>query len=592
MAKQEKPKLTPVQDSLASYVLSRIQIMKTGRTKYEQDWETYDELYEAIQTWSIDGMSNIKSSIYFSVIQSKVAEEINALSPIEFYPRSKEDAKKIPLFRKTWDYTWEKSHSQEELYKILLGKYIYGTAIWREEYVEDVRLVRNLKWELDENGHQTYGDKLFVDYKGVKGKYVPIYNFYKDPYAKWFHDMADCAELHRMNIDDVKRIYATSKNIDLVKPSDVEWQKTVATQLEWKAEMTDVEVFEYWNHIRDLYVVITADGIILEEWANPFEHKRLPYARMVNYMRDDNFYGKSEVEVLMPMVSAKETMLNQAIDMTTLNINKPMIVSAMADMSDTDSIVSPWKRIDIDWDVNQIRPLDFGGVGQDFYNMNNIIDDEIIRTSAIDTKALLDNSGETATKTAIKKESSLKRINLGKKVNDEIFWRNIVEMRVSNMRQFFWVPVVAQIMWSNDSMTIRTNGEKLMRRKSWEIILDKKDGIHFFDVMQNDLDIYLDVAILSSAPLALSQELEKSDRLAIWNTFWASWLIDTESFLRDTSRLFGIDPDKLMWSKQSSENPEDIAKSLGIENPANMDDSLSQWPITVQWQQPQQILAQ
>lgn len=583
MTEQNKPQLTEVNENLDTYVMARIESMKAGRDSFMSDWEAYDEMYEALQQGSVDGLSNIKLSMYFSVIQAKFAEEINVRSPIQFYPRGKDDVKKLPVIKAAWDYAWEKSHSEHEYHKAVLGKYIYGTSIWKEEYVEDIRLVRNAE-KLDEEGHMVYGEKRFIDYEGVKGRYIPVYNFLKDTDAKSMDEAQDCAEIKRMNIDDVKRIYATCSNIDLVVPAELDGDVTQDQKRESGYDNKVVEVYEYYNKLRDLYVVITASGVLLESSPIPYAHKRLPFARMVNYMRDDSFYGKSEIQTIEPMVAVKETLVNQAIDMTSLNINKPMIVSSAAELTDPNAQVYPGKIIDVEGDVNQIKPLEFGSVGSDFYNMNSIMDDEIIRVAAVDTKSIIDVAGETATKTAIKKESSLKRIKLGMIINDEIFWRNIAELRLSNIKQFFAIPVVNEIQGNNDSKTMRMEGKRLIRRKGGGVVEEASEGLSFFESTKDDFDVNMDVAILSSAPLPLSNELSKADRISFYNAFAESGIIDTEKFVKDAAGLYNIDPDAVIKGTSGVDaEPEQIVAESGIFDSLNP---------TVQGQQPAQTLEQ
>lgn len=516
---------------LAQRVQDRSQRMKEGRERQgDKMWDKWDQLYRSEPTSEPpeDWMANVFVPFVMSV-ELAILAEITARRPRwKVLPRSQEDSKKAETIQAITDYTMDKGNWDDEFFKFTQEKIHYGTAVWKEVYREDRRVIRE-KVKL-KNGRRKFKTKDIREFQDVYGYHVPLRNFYLDDrvITEGMRGAEDCLERKTMRIDLFRTRFAKYRR-----------SKKVKTWGEVKPELTDeqiknfppggdttpdsgfspieplredeVEVLDYWNKLNDEHVIV-ANGIVIVNEPNPYDHKQLPYTIDVAIPKPQSSYGMGIPQVLEPPQEELNTYHNMMIDEAKLNISKPTFMGGNSLIDEDEWQVRPKLIIPVD-DVDQIKEATVGGPGVEAFRMFEEIKQTIRTAAGLDVRfaeATSPSGGvDTATEVIRLQEASLRRIGLFMKIMDIRALPRIARLRTMNIMQYYSEPLrVEQILGKNNEVIIdEVTGKPKVKKVLRKIRLDNegKTNYDFMDIepdMVRSADVDIKIVPQSTQPLS------------------------------------------------------------------------------------------
>ena len=426
------------QKTILDFVYKRFIAMKSAKDRLdaEEVWRKGIKAWEAYREprGEDEWQSNHTVPLTSAVIESALAEVIDQSPKPSILPRGSEDAPKATVVQHMFEYAWDVSNSDLELYNTIKDAFIYGTGISQEYYFRDPRLIQMA----DGTTKRTYC------YDDVYLESVKLEEFFIDENARDFtgpYAARDCIRRYIVDIDDYKNFFQGSTwdalgNAKFVTPggetSYPEWYKPP----EGIDKARQVEVLWYWAVKPKDWLVIVANGVVQVMGPKPYNHKELPFARTVDVKRTHKFYGKGESEILESVQNELDTMRRMVIDRNHLDIDKMFFVSSRLNLSDEDTIARPHGTIPVD-DINGAKAVEYGDIPRSVQlSIQNLQDDATIATGINPRAQALPTAG-TATEAAILKESTLKRIRLKVKLLEQEFLTRVGRLRLSNMLQYY-----------------------------------------------------------------------------------------------------------------------------------------------------------
>ena len=586
---------------------------KTKLEEWKDSQELYDNIYEEDPKTG-NPVSNIAKEI--EVIETKVADEIKALPEIKLIAKNQKDTPKVQALMKVLEYIDNKN--QEDLKKIetLYRKNIFWVSIkkifWKE-VIRKVKVITELEEEAeeteenkeDENLNQTQEkpktksklkwitrDK--VEYKDIATKVIPLGNIRVNEWAKSIEEATEIIELETFDYETAKQQFWDFSNFKYVKKH--QWEKSSFEYLEKELAKENIsglssskisdecQVFYYWNKPKDEYAIVI-NWVLLTQYENPipFDHKELPYSRAICRFIPWSFWSKSDIQ-LMKSAKKQKNIIRNTLQETVLINSSPIIKTVRSAWFDTqDFEVYPWaiwefqdeksaqatQNINIHWDINSALAYD------------SKLDEDITTLTWVDSRALLNTMTETATKTAVKKESALKRINAWLKlIEHEALYRE-TKLKLELIKQYYREKEYFIVVWDEKEKdpkifsrykTIPVKNKKFKWKESeWgsnKMDLEMEE-LEEHQWITNDLELRpelfdtdFEIEIRPASSIPFSESLEREKMAEVYQLVITNPFGNPETALREFLKSRNIDPDS-NWLK----NPQELQNQQMQQNP-------------------------
>jgi len=525
---QEKSfKQTKKNQDLATFVQERVTEMKNYRSQFDKAWDTYDRLYLSLPSANPpeDWQANIFVPMTMSTVLAILAEITARRTRWKLLPNSPDDEEKVDTLMAITDFTMDKGNWDYESFKRDTEKLVYGTAVWKEIYREDRRVIRTRKFTKDGEEIKTEDVREFND---VFGKQIPLRNYYIDDQCTEIQNARDCAEKNVVDINEFKTRYSkykTSKKVrewGFIKPtiSENQIQNIPAggdTNKEGiylpTSEIKDnqVEVIEYWNKPNDQHIVM-ANGIIVMEEPNPYEHKQLPYALDVAIPRIGCPYGIGIPQLLEGANEEINTIHNMMIDEGKLDINSPSVVGGMTTLDEDELQVRPGGIIPVE-DVSQWKQIERRGLVQSHFALLEEVKQTARVASGLDVRFAENTQpsgdSDTATEVIRLQEASLRRIGLLNKILELSCLRRIGWLRTANIQQFYRDPLKVEMVLDDDGNIVmdEQTGKPQYRKENRQIRFQKEGTTNyvFKEITPEQIRANVDVQVVPQSTQPMSQ---------------------------------------------------------------------------------------
>ena len=527
----QKPKQTKKNSALAAFITNRMSDMKMYRNEFDTNWDTYDRLYlsypasEPPETW----MANVFVPMTMSTVLAILSEITARRTRWRLLPTSPDDETKVDTLSAITDYTMDKGNWDHESFKRDLDKLIYGTSVWKEVYREDRRVIRKRTF-VNDGGEKK--EKIITqdvkEFNDVYGKHIPIRQFYLDDQSTEIRNARDCIERTIADIRDFKTRYSKYRNANKVKEwgfvkpviSEKEIQNIPAggdTNMEGDytplAQLKDnqVEVIEYWSKPDDRHVIM-ANGIIVVDEPNPYEHKQLPYAIDVAIPRPNCAYGIGIPQLLESSNEEQNTIHNMLIDAGKLDINTPSVVGGMTVLDENEMQLRPGGVFPVD-DVNQWKQVQQKGLVASHFQLLEEVKQGSRVAAGLDVRfaeaSAPGGSGDTATEVIRLQEASLRRIGLLNKILELHCLHRIGWLRTANIQQFYRDPLKVEMVIDDEgNIVLDELTGKPKYKKSPRNIRFQKEGsaeYSFQEVTPEQIRANVDVQVVPQSTQPMSQ---------------------------------------------------------------------------------------
>jgi hypothetical protein len=501
---------------VALRVYTRFKAMKDSeeRQEAEVDWDYGDKEYEAYRAEldDDDTRANINKPIAFAVIETELQETIEHKSRPKVMPREFEDSAKTELVNDVMDYSFDVGNFDYQYYLAKQEALVRGTGFLMEYYREDKRTIYEPTFtknketgEIDEE----YKAKLVTEFDDVYAEYIPNDMIYVDPAGNHISKKRDLIIREILDKGEAVLKYQNRRgfyNLENIPSGGADTSRYTYYSPPSDATDDEVEILHYYNRSLDRYDV-TANGIVIRSGHIPGPVKELPVVVLYCYKRTDKFYGKGIPAIIQSLVEERNTLSNLRIDYQRQAINKMFFYDDLVEIDELDLVARPHGGIPVNTQgrpIDQvIRWIEYGDVKPSSYREEEVLVEDIRRTTGVDDRLQGVNQGGTATEAAILKESSMKRINKKIKLWEMDALVRLGKFRLENIRFFYPIPKIEKIVDDEGNehanvkyRNVRVEGKQYSIGEDGALRRDEKPGYSFFKInkktkkyMDGDYDI-------------------------------------------------------------------------------------------------------
>jgi hypothetical protein len=443
------------------------------RGKLIAHWDSAIKNWEAFrpEKKEKDWQSNYFIPLTTSVVESVLSEMVDQTPRPIILPRSLEDQPKATAMQHIFNFTWEVSDGDIELYKWMKNTLIFGTGITQEYFWQDARNIL-IPDKMGKDGKIVYKEKMMLEHDDSFMENVSLYDIYVDEKARDVnrgpYKARDVIRRYVMDVHVFRdffkgKVWDPFNNARFVKGGgrDTNYYEFFNPP-ETEFKHTDVEVLWYWGRRPDDALHIVANDVLIVAGPNYYRHKQLPFARAIDVMRPNQFYGKGEPELLESMQAEMNMIRRMWSDRSRLDLDKMFLVSNRETLNDRDLIARPHGMIPVD-DPKSVKPVEYGDIPRSVQIHAEEVNRDAIKVTGVEDRFQSAQSPSTATEAAILKESVLRRVRMKLRMFEKGALVDVGRMRVSNIMQFYSTPKIEKILGETDSKGFRKAVSKANR---------------------------------------------------------------------------------------------------------------------------------
>jgi hypothetical protein len=580
---QSSYKPTDAEEKILENVYTRYSAMKnnTARTDAEADWDEADKQYKAEVTAldSDDYRTNLNKPIVFATIETELQETIERNSRPRTRPREYTDFARASFANDVLDYSFDIGKFDYQYYLAKKEAHSRGTGFIFDYYRVDKRKVKRIN--LEKNGEEQEFER--VDFDDCYAEWIPCEMIYVDPAANHIDKAIDAIIREILNIDAFKQKYGSRHgfyNIDLVVPGG---DTNTSTYYEPPKDLDkgkEVEILHYYNRNTDNYDVVV-NNVVVRTGGIPYNHKEIPLVVVYNYKPVNQFYGMGTAKIIQSLVEERNTNANLRLDTQKMSIGKMFFFDDMIELDDIDLTPRPHGGIPINTNgksIDQvIKWIEYSDVKPSTFKEEEVLVEDIHRTTGIDDRLQGVNQAGSATEAAILKESSMKRINAKMKLMEMDAMNRLGRLRLSNIKQFYSIKKMESIVSKNGESikktwrTISLQGKKYTIDGDGNLKLDSGGDTYNFEINKDSikfLDGQFDIVCDPSFFTPVSKPLQQAKITEMWDRLTKDPLIMKELDVRMAmKRYLEINDEKAdAWMKKVENDGVDMILLANMEN--------------------------
>lgn len=395
-----------------------------------------------IQKWQ----SNIFVPYTQAVIETLKPRILDARPDFSVQGRTPEDEPRAEKIQHLADYYWEKAEMDKKVESLVSAAMIFGTGFLQVFWNKDVRKLQFLRTD-DMSKKLVWKEESRTFYDAPSAEWVDNYNLWYDwrnvdrkDKKFWFKRLI-------LNLTQIKQRYplADSARLDLIKPGgdmadyahvrrDVKSTHELIGRLRSSASLVTsstgasfgqnygdfnsyedlYEVFEWWRPMEDKYNVMVNNVPILKggTMPNPYDFKECVFID-ISYLRvPGEFEGYGIPLILESPQIMLNTIKNQRLDATTLNIHKMWIVNPLANIDKKELVTRPFGII-YSTDPQGVREVQFSDVKASAFQEETLLKNDMRYASGVDDFSMgVGGTAGSATEVRHLRESTIERVRL------------------------------------------------------------------------------------------------------------------------------------------------------------------------------------
>ena len=534
-------------------------------------WEILDEYIELLslrnQNWfetslaewvkksqlNREAWERYKTFLARSVSDQQKAELLHNNPIFDYIPLDDEARKNAYPLKESWRYRWKVDETDSKIYDTVSDAADFWSGFlyqwWKIEYREvEMPKYNRISKEID------FEKKTIEQYHWVYSEYIPIEDLYLDwttvensNIAIWrkYWNRQDYINAHKNN-SMYQNITSSLPAYDIFYAANSKLPKIT----EWDTDDLLVEI-KYYNKSLDLLIIL-ANWEVVFNHPIPHLHKELPFIKYDNHIYRNRLIQMWNYELLEDVEEYMDKLRQQTIDVTKANI---------------------WFNIiEKDWDfdpetykvwVNEFIELEnpeaikhFSANIQTWWlqQLQQAWQEDAIILSWVDYRSQLIQSWETATKTASKNASALKRINLILKRNSFKFYNRLAKLRLADLQfiHSLW-DVKIPLKWLH---------------VKWDEFIKLQDWYWLFTIKPKMVKWNFNVVLQTESLLWDSTEKEKENYLSFFQIF-GNLVDENQKPIMNRTRMVEIawqkiwvDVDLLLEKEMINKSWEDIINSV------------------------------
>ena len=555
-----------------AYILRRFENMKSTRAWIDKYWNMYRQQFEAKFFPYTDWRSRSNVPLEWAIVELFVAECLSRKSQLTLEPIGESDIEKVEILKRVKDFDWNMYNRENEIYKSEYITAIWGTCFYFNGFESSSRVIRDVDyfddWKVKLN-------KILTENK-ILLKCWDIRNIYFDDRAPDYESANDCVYIDYITPEQLQGLKNNKsyKNLDKVwvfnKREQVFFMQSEMFQYKDKL----VELMHYFNKQADQYVVIANRNMIVRDQPLPYMHKKLPLVPRQYSYNPFSIYGRWLCEALVSFKSQ-------------LNDLKEMIMDWVK--RSNNSLFAIWWWLTFDWEefgFNNSLVRFNGSLAWNFQEIrwnppNQAIfsyTDQLLKDIAIfvwiDPSWIVWQPSSTAFETAVRQESSLKRVNVVL-ANRDLALKEVYTQYIQNLQQFFPITSAKSILeliedskWNTTEKETETQWPSILLKNEKPVQtttgtkIVKAEGRFPLEVTPEMIRGNFDIQVKTNFNLPWLKSLEienmKSFLSSVIEYSQARQLdpnldniINPDDFLKDLAFKMNVDVDNVWWFKDS-----------------------------------------
>lgn len=512
-------------------VLADYQASKSFQSPYFEKFREYYQLYRSFLVSKRPSGSNLFIPYTFSIIETIAPKIINAM----FYTRpyvqtvplgvgSEERTEKAKRMNELLDYQFmQKMSIAAKCTDTIKTALMYGTAITKQTWdYEKKEVIKRQPREfmgikIKSLLQEVVVEEVTKDFP--KLTLIPILDFYFDPAGTTIDDCRYNIHRYTEDIDELKKQSSKAegiyKNLDKLEGEEgaanigeSDFLSSIGFGDNTKSHK-EIEILEYWTD--DWVVKVANQNVVIMSQANPFFHKKKPFAKWVDTPVPNEFYGIGEIEPITYLQHELNTTRNQRIDNASFALNRMWKKIRGSSISAADLVSRPNGVIEVD-DMSDLQELEVHTVTVG-HEEEQTIKTDIDRTTGVydSARGSAPSRRETATTMSILSNASSERFQVKVLLISEGGFKDAVRQIIQLNQQYIDHSMELLIRGQDGTQTI-TN-------------LEPADILGEYDIL----------AVGSAIEPALNKEVKQNQFIQLLNVINQNPLVNQQEFLK---RLF------------------------------------------------------
>lgn len=310
-------------------VYNRLELAKRNTNKKFKTFNDCDAVYHGSGKEQFTN-SKIYNPYTWGNIETVVPRMVAQRPTVTYKPREPQDETTSDILTSLFEYWWDKDRAFEKVVAWIKDALIYGTGIVKVYWKTVTKEVTSYELDsdglplIDENGEYMTKTEEIVDFDDPTLEVVNLYDFFIDPEATDIQEAQWIIHRYWKTIDEIeqagcyKNVSKLKRHLARVEKSAAELERkelAFGSQAEQDDTVDKVELWEMWDS--DGLTVVAAGEIIVREQKTPFWHGKKPFIALRDSIVPHEFYGKGEIEPVIKLQHAINTIQNQIIDNRT-----------------------------------------------------------------------------------------------------------------------------------------------------------------------------------------------------------------------------------------------------------------------------------
>lgn len=457
-----KPKagyqISPEDKTVLTKVMQRFTDMKSARTRVDTDWQTWIKIAESKFYAYADGRTRVNVPLLRALKELFVAEATTRRIDKEIEPVGMSDIDKAEVMKEVWDYEWNKNKRDEQMTDAEYKCADIGTVCYLTGFEQSERIINDPD-DIGPDGKMTYTKKLMKQGRIIL-KTVDIRNVYFDDRVTSFDDCDDQIYLEYITPEQFKQEMNNPnyQNLEYVGTTGKTDQAYFTWEDQGKINQGLVEKMHYWCIQADRYIVIYNRQVVGRNDPSPYAHKMLPivprqYGKMV-----DSIYGRGLSEACMQFLDKINTLSEMLFDGLKRSNNSIFALGGgLTFDSNKFSFNNQTLKFNGTLDDAHFREIKGIPPNQAAFTYLQDLLKEVAIYVGIDPSGIIGEASSTAFETAVKTESSLKRVNVVL-TNRDYALQKVFQRHLANIMQFFPLSEAESIVEVSSKGKVKTGG--------------------------------------------------------------------------------------------------------------------------------------
>ena len=509
------------------------------------DWIKQSQLHK--EEWD-----RYKTNIARAASDQQKAELLHNNPIFDFIPLDRDARANVYALKEAWKYWWKVDETDWKIYDVVSDAADFGSWFLYQWWKIENRTVSIPKYNKISKKIE-FEEKLIEQYSWVYSEYIRIEDIYFDwttiensNVCIWrkFWDRRDFINTHKTN-----HLFSLPEELPWYDIFLADNPKLPKLKL-GNTENMLVEL-KYYNKAEDKLIIL-ANWVVVSNNPIPHLHKELPFVKYDNHIYRDRLIQMWNYELLSSVEEYLDKVRLQTIDVTKANIWF-WIMEKDWDFDPEIHKIWVYDFIEMenpDWFKHYSANIQTGWLNQ----LQSSWQEDAIILSWVDYRSQLMTSWETATKTASKNASALKRINLILKRNSFKFYNRLAKLRLADLQ---WI----HSLWEHK---IPLKGLHV----EWDNFIKLQDWYWLFTIKPKMFKWEFNVVMQTESLLWDSTEKEKENYLNFFQIFGNladennKPIINKKRMVEIAGQKIWVDVDLLLEAEVANKSWEEMINSL------------------------------